>query len=206
MPTFGSQPGSWTSYAFNGFNNNNQQAFLANVPAGTVVVSSLSCYFSGDTAPLGAQLCIWDSTGTLLASTPKFNAPTGTQTTGGQSWQTQSLSGTIDLTGRTQVYLGWWRDPASGNNCIFSYASGSSVYSTTANSTSAGNLGTTSAGPGAIGAYATYTTTTVPQNVYVRRSGAWTVATPGLRRSGAWTVPTTLQVYVRRSGAWTQIA
>lgn len=167
MATFGSQP-SFTTWRLTGWNSeNNVCCALVSMPVdGTI--TSLSCYFSGDVAGIGAQLGVWNSGGTLLASTALFTAAAGTQAANGQAWQTQNLSSTLHLTAGTSVFLGWWRDPANGNSCIWSYGSGNSDTWTTANSTAIGNQAALTAYGQGVGAYATYTPDPPPnQQVYM---------------------------------------
>lgn len=166
MPTFGSQP-AFSTWRLTGWNSeNNVVCALVSMPvAGTI--TSLSCYFSGDTGPLGAQMGVWDTAGTLLASTANFSAAAGTQAANGQAWQTQNLSSALHLAAATQVYIGWWRNPANGNSCIWSYGTGNSHTWTTANSTAIGNQGALTAYAQGVGAYATYTADSALQQVYM---------------------------------------
>lgn len=166
MPTFGSQP-AFTTWRLTGWNSENNVvcAPVAMPVAGTI--TSLSCYFSGDTGPLGARLGVWDATGALLASSALFSAAAGTQVVNGQAWQTQNLSSSLHLAAGASVYLGWWRDPANGNSCIWSYGSGNSNTWTTANSTGIANQGVLTAYAQGVGAYATYTADSAAQQVYV---------------------------------------
>lgn len=202
MSQFGSQPGSWSAYEFTGLNTDNMIAqALATMPE-LGDVTSISCFFGGDGATVAAKLAIWDSSGNLLAATPQFTAPSGSQSVGGQSWQTQSLSAALRLTAGQQVFIGWWRAPSGG--AVWSYlASGDHKHKTD----TSGNVGTLSGNTdhavGNIGAYATYTPVSLGK-VFVSTPSNRSWVRPTLIRADS---ATTTKVFVSTPSnrSWTQL-
>lgn len=164
MAEVGSHPGSWNSFAFTGLNTQGEEATLATMPeAGTV--TSVSCFVGGDGSAVTARFVIWRaSDGAILAQTGSFSLGSGSRSSGGQAWVTQSLS--LALAAGAQIYIGWWRDPAGG--AVWSLLTSGTYYRKTDNSGSPGAFTSpTTDGGGQLGAYATYTPTPTSQEVYV---------------------------------------
>jgi hypothetical protein len=180
MAEFGSHPGSFSNWEFTGLNTDNMIAqALATAPE-LLDVTSISCFFGGNGATVAAKLAIWNSSGTLLAATPQFTAPSGSQSVGGQSWQTQSLSSPLRLSAGQQVFIGWWRAPSG--SAVWSYtASGDHKHKTDTSGNVGSLAGNTDHAVGNIGAFATYTPVSLGK--------VW-VSTPSNR---SWTRPTVIR-------------
>lgn len=199
MPDVGSHPGSWNSFQFSGLNTFTEVSVAATMPAdGTI--SSVSCFVGGDGGSVNAQFAIWrQSDGALLASTSTFSLGSGSRSSGGQSWVTQSLSSPLFVANGTGIYIGWYRDPSGG--AVWSMLTAGSFLKRT----ETGSLGsftspTTDSG-GQLGAYATYTTGPPPvRNLKVAPAGSW--VDPGaIEQTGA--AVTAVKVSV--SGTWTTV-
>lgn len=159
MATVGSAPSSWTSFRFTGWNTENNVAQHFTMPE-TGDTSAIDCFMSGYGAPVNAQLAVWNDAGTLLVASSLFSAAATAQ----GAWQHVSVP-SVRIAGGTGIWIGWWRDPANGLNCVWSYAAGGPyITGTTANSTGVGALPLPGTSYGfAIGAFLTYTPYVPPQ-------------------------------------------
>jgi len=165
MSEIGSHPGAWTGFNFSGLNTQNQLGMAFTMPE-TGDITSISCFFGGDGSAVNAKLCVWDGSGTLLASTAQFSAASGSRSAGGQAWQTQSLGSALRVTSGATIYVGFWRDPAGSS--VWSTASSGTWYDRNCTGGSVCAMtGLTSHGSASIGAYATYTPVAATQQVYV---------------------------------------
>ena len=158
MAEVGSHPGSWNSFQFSGLSTFNEIAAAATMPADGDI-SSISCFVGGDGGSVTARFCIWRSSdGVLLAQTGSFTLASGSRSSGGQSWVTQSLGTPLHVANGTGLYIGWWRDPAGG--AVWSLLTPGSFSKKTDTSGSPGTFSSpTSDASGQLGAYATYTAT-----------------------------------------------
>lgn len=198
MAQIGSQPSSWNSFAFTGLNNLNQVGMGTFSMPEAGRITSVACFFGGHTAATNARLVLWDSSGNILAQTATFSVAQGSGGSGGQSWQTQSLTSPVLAASGAAYYIGFWRDPAKDAEWSINTASGT-WYDNTNTSGSPGAFTGLTSNSGSVGAYATY----VPLRVWARRSGAWVAAFEKVQRSG---VRTDAPTRARRSGAWTQVS
>ncbi len=141
-----------------------QAAGAATMPSPGGIVTSVSCYcgvFSGQAAASG-YLCMWSSSGSLLAS--------GAATIpASPAWVTATLSTATYVASGVSVFLGWQTPGISGYYAEFNSVSGATM-----------DLGSNSTIPGALanitqhtndqlGAYATYT----PGGAQVWNGTAW---------------------------------
>lgn len=109
----GSPSGNYSSY---GLNASNAMAIQVTMPQAGLI-TSISAYFAawnghGNTT---AYLCIWDSSGNLLARSNGFTITPGTGAQGGQSLQTQNLTSNYQASNGQVLKIGWWRF-ASGSD------------------------------------------------------------------------------------------
>lgn len=141
-----------TSAFASSLNNQNQLGVIITAPSGGAIVQSISCYFGGWNQTTTAAMCIWNTSGTLLANSGYFTAPSFPLAVGAQGWQTQSL--TFTLAASTSYYIGWWRDPARSQ--VWSENNGGFVeWISTNTSGSPGNMGSNVASSGVPGVYCT---------------------------------------------------
>lgn len=194
MPTFGQNPGSFNSFSFSGLNNLNQVGTsLQSMPA-TGTIYSVSCFFGGDGSAVNARLVIWDSSGNILAQTATFSAPSGSRSSGGQSLQTQNLTSPLFLSSGSQVFLGFWRDPAGG--AVWSFNTSSGAWNENTNTSgSPGPFTGLSSNGGQLQAFATYVTLAIntklsgvmtPKPLAVKLSGSMIRKPVSVRVGGAW--------------------
>lgn len=193
-----SNPGGGV-FNFSGVNTLNQCGSAVVMPANGRIYD-LGVYVAGDGSSTPMILCLWDSSGNLLAQTASFTCPSGSHSVLGQSWQVQNLVTPYFATSGTTYYIGFWR--TAGNSSIFTVNSSGTFTSNTNLTGSPGAL--TLSNPfgtnHSMGVYGDYN----PVTVRVRRSGVWVVASNvQVRRSGAWVPLTSLKV--RRSGAWVDV-
>lgn len=135
----------WTSPAFNSWRytgqntDNNVSSGPAAFPeAGTV--TAIVFYCAGRLGTITAQGGIWNSSGGLVGNGSAISVGQGSQSTNGQGWQSSPCS--VVLTAGQIVCIGWWRNPALGSDCVWSYAPGGTEYNgTTAGSSSIGSFG-----------------------------------------------------------------
>lgn len=139
-------------FQFIGIGGNNQVSYNAGTfPGGTI--QSISCYLGGHSGAVNAKLCVWDTSGNLLAASSLFSAAAGSGANGGQTWYTQTLASPLALSSQA-IYIGWWRDSAGQNE--WSFASGSTQYNNAGGSSPSNCVTGRSSGSGQIGAYVTY--------------------------------------------------
>jgi hypothetical protein len=168
-------------------------------------VQTLSVYMASHGAGVSTRLCMWDSSGNLLAQSGAFTPAVGTGAPGGQFLQTQTIPDTVLQSGQ-QVFIGFWRAPAGAAEWGVANAGSFNIACRT---------GLCAAGPGNIGApalcagpylcgnpqaYATY----LPILTWVGRGGIWVREQTQIGRSGAWSGQA-VPVFVGRAGSWKQI-
>lgn len=156
--------------------SNNQYGFVVtSVPQGQV--SFLDVYMAGSGGTCRTILCLWNSSGVLIAQTAQFSAGAGSGGVNGQSLRRQAISGgPIQIAGGT-YYVGFWRNPAdtaewsynAGTGIIRPQAPGAGV----ANVSSPSNLNTGSLTSGQMTAYLEWD----PGNIYNGPSGGGAPAT-----------------------------
>src|ERR1019366_404715 len=143
---------SWLAY---GVNTNDQIAVQITMSAAGNV-TDLHAYFAGDGVNLpNCVLCLWSSTGTLLAQSSSFNSPSGSRTVNGQQWNDQSITPYAATNGQV-LYVGYYRDHSTWD--VFSYQTGTgTIYSMSTTSATPVNMSGMSTQTGSIGAYLGYT-------------------------------------------------
>lgn len=197
MATFGQNPGSFNSFSFSGLNNLNQVATSLQTMPATGTIYSVSAFFGGDGASVTARLVIWSSAGAVLAQSASFTAPSGSRSSGGQALQTQPLSTPLYLASGTQVFIGFWRDPAHGAVWSFNTASGTWDENTNTSGSPGAFTGLTS-NSGQLQAFATY----IAQAVNVKVAGTMTPKPLQVKVGGSQIAK---PVYVRVAGVWKQV-
>lgn len=197
MATFGQNPGSFNSFAFSGLNNLNQVGTSLQTMPAAGYVYSVSAFFGGDGAAVNARMVIWDSSGNILAQSATFSAPSGTRSSGGQSLLSANLTTPLLLVATTQVFIGFWRDPAGGAVWSFNTASGTWDENTNTSGSPGAFTGLTS-NTGQLQAFATY----VALAVNVKLSGTMTPKPVRVKLAGSMTAK---PVNVRVAGAWKQV-
>ncbi len=123
--------------------SNNQYGFLVqNVPAG--VISALDVYMAGNGGTCRTILCLWDSSGNLLAQSAQFTAAAGSGGVNGQALQRATLTTPYRASTTADYYVGFWRNGSDGAE--WSYQSGSGTIHPQAPSGGISNVGS----PGAL--------------------------------------------------------
>jgi len=172
------------------------------MPSGGGTLTSVSFYGSGDGSSHNtAYGCIWDSSGNLLAHGSGVSTTGGSQSAGGQTWHTDTLTTPLAVTGGTQIYIGWQRSTGSTFDWSWANDSASVAYHTSSNTPTNFGSGVTVQN-GSIGAYATYTAGGTGNGPRIYRGGSWHSVTWKIYRAGAW-VP--VQWKIRRGGAWVNL-
>lgn len=198
---FGSNP-TFNSFHFSGVNAWNQEStnssFSITAP-GRVI--DIGAYFAGDGETTNAQIGMWKaSDNSLELSSSSFTAPSGSESTNGQTFNSRSVDYFFNSTHSVEV--GFWRDKAKSS--VVSVATSGTDGQTKNNVTSITSMSSASSfntvygslGKGLMKGQGHY----IASTIYVRRAGAWVPVPVYVRRSGAWTQ---VKVYVRRTGAWT---
>jgi hypothetical protein len=138
--------------------SNNQYGCAFSMPA-TGLIQFLDVYMACSGSTMNARLCLWDSSGNLLATSAVFTCPAGSGGVNGQSWQRVALSSPY-LASAGTYYVGFWRE--TGKTAEWSYMSGSGTIHPSApsagvaNVASPGNLSLGSTTVGQMSAYVEY--------------------------------------------------
>lgn len=119
-------------------------------PGGSI--QNVNVYFGGWQNTVGAKLCIWNASGTLLWASDYLIVPQGTTGIGGQDWVTVSPSGLVIAADASGIVIGCWREP-SGR---FAFSRDGTSTHLTGTNTIAGNITGSSSSTGRLGAYVTY--------------------------------------------------
>lgn len=166
MATFGWQgipwANNWEFFGFNFQNNVSTGSFLA-PDNGTVTAVVFNCAaLSGSGSGMTARGGIWDGSGNLLSGGSSVPLPYIIAQPGPYAWQTSSMSWAMTL-GQT-MRIGWWRLPsaAAGDNLIGFANGGTTLYGTTAGSTTIGAFSQVATDAKQIGVYIIYTPATPP--------------------------------------------
>jgi hypothetical protein len=168
MATFGRSVTTGNNQFYQNLGSNNQVATLFTAPEDGLI-TDLAAYCSGDGASADCVLCLWSSSGALLASTDHITAPSGSRSINGQGWVTGPLTTPYSMTGGTSYYIGFWRKPS--DSFVYSSKTGSGtthkqgVGTTVSSATTLGTY--TGDGSEQIGAYATYSV----GGAYVKQGG-----------------------------------
>ena len=173
--------------------SNNQYGFLVTgVPAG--IVTALDVYMAGSGGTCRTILCLWNSSGTLLAQTAQFTAGAGSGGVNGQSLQHQALTSPLVIAGGS-YYVGFWRNPADGAE--WSYLnSGGTIHPQAplggiANVASPGSLNLSTSTAGQMTAYLEWQ----PSGVYAYDGSAWQAAPAYIYDGAAWQLANGVYVY-----------
>jgi hypothetical protein len=163
-------------------------------PSGSgILIQTLHAYFDSAGGASTGYCCVWDNSGTLLAS---VNVGTLNVKTGGVGnaldWWSGNLATPLYVGPSTAIWIGGY---ATGSTLFNTESTGSSNDKSMGSGGPGSFSGSSSTGQAAVGAYVDY----INAGGYVRRSGVWTAAPIFVRRSGAWVAA---PVYVRRSGVW----
>lgn len=197
MATFGRSDTSANNFYYENSGSNNQVGTRFTAPENGVI-QSLSVYFAMNGTTGNAALCLWDTSGNLLAQTATFTCVSGSTGINNQTLQTHNLTTPYAMTGGTSYIIGFWRDPAKDTVYSTATGSGRTDKQGATNIGSPGTLSLSNSVTEQMTAYATYTTATIH-----RRSGtSWASSSQVSRRSGgAWANAT--NVYRRKAGVWT---
>lgn len=199
MPRIGNDAEPVSTQEWNGVNTLNQTALERAMPeAGRL--THVGMWAAARNNAVNARLCVWDGAGNLIARTAQFSMASRPFAVGENDNHYHPLETPIDVASGATLFIGISRDPA-GEHQFGRTASGSHRDDTETGAWPGSLSGNVTDTTGEIGAYADYVTT--PQNVWVRRSGAWVRPTSvRVRRSGAWDTLVHGEVKVRRSGGW----
>ena len=169
----------------------NQYGFLvASVPAG--VISALDVYMDGNGGTCRTILCLWDSSGVLLAQSAQFTANAGSGGVNGQTLHRALLTTPYRSSGTASYYVGFWRNGADGAE--WSYASGGGTIHPQApggligNVASPGNLSLANSTSGQMTAYLEWD----PGNAYGSSAGGAPATLQGIYGSHTAGAPTAL--------------
>lgn len=110
---FGFQSATFSAFDHTGLNTQNETGSSFVAPPFSGRIQKLYIFFAGDGQTVTARCVAWIANGAVIAKSPKFTAPSGTETTGGQTLNAQGTDGISQLTGSDQsLQLGFWRDAA----------------------------------------------------------------------------------------------
>lgn len=141
------------------------------------IIASLSAYFAAQNGAGNTTgcLCIWDTSGNLLARSNTFTLTPGSGAIGGQSWQTQNLQSNYVASNGQVLKIGWWRF-AGGSDEWTENAGGTEYQATDASNTTPPSAETFSSVSGSPGIYATYTPSEAWINTGTPAAPVWTAA------------------------------
>lgn len=176
---------------------NNQYGSAMGAPAG--VITALDVYMAGSGGTCRTILCLWNSSGTLLAQTAQFTASAGGGGVNAQAWQRAVLTSPVVVATGT-FYVGFWRNGAdsaewsynSGTGTIHPQGPGGGV----ANVGSPGNLSFANTTTGQMSAYLEWN----PPGGYVYSGSSYQQTPAYLYDGAAWQLSN--GVYVYNGTAW----
>ena len=173
-PTYG--------YFSEGSGIGNQVGCAFTMPSGGLI-TAISCYAATYANSETPNLCIWDSSGNLLASV----AASSTISAGAPAWVSGTLATPLFVANGSTIYIGWSCAVADG--FYAEYDNTSNTIHWGEQTSPPGTLGSTVA-TGSLGAYATYTPSQAYVNTGTPSSPVWTpaavVVNTGTPSSPAW--------------------
>jgi hypothetical protein len=208
MATVGNTGTPSQTYGQYGLNASNVMAIQVTMPqAGQI--TSLSAYFAGKSGGgnITARLCIWDTSGNLLAQTGDMTVGAGSGGIGGQSFHTANLSSPYNASSGQNLRIGWWRHASQSDE--WTENNGGTEYQATDSSNSAPGNETFSSVSGTPSIYATYTPSEAWVNTGTPGSPNWVagqvVVNTGTPGSPTWTSASEVDVNTGTSGSpvWT---
>lgn len=180
----------WAEYGINTTNQIGQPYTMPN-PGG--LISAIHGYWAAESASGTGYVCIWNASGTLLGSVA-VTVSTGSNSPGGQAWNSATLGTPVFVAGGATFYIGWWMPQSSG--MVWSYNNDSNHPSENAAPGSPGSLSTGSHDTyGSIASYVDYT----PTGAWVYDGSQWNAGpvyvNTGTSGSPVWTAVSGLQVW-----------
>lgn len=152
MTTFGNTAVTFNQFYQNTGSNNQVGTLCACSVDGTI--DTLTVYAAGDGSGADMVLCLWDSSGILLAQTAHFTSSTGSFGLGTQANQSAKLTTPYDVKSGRSYYIGFWRSPS--DTVDYSTRTGSgTTHKQGSDITAPGNLNTNSVTE-VLQAFATY--------------------------------------------------
>jgi len=116
--------GTPPSYTWFGLNTSNQHASPISFPS-NCAVTQLKVYAAGRSSSVSTRLCLWSSGGSCLAQSSTFTMAVGSESVGGQAWNTKSITAEVISSGT--YWVGLYRNP-SGGHIAGTTASGTTGY------------------------------------------------------------------------------
>ena len=174
MATVGDTSAPGGGYYYYLTNASNVMAIQVTMPqSGTI--TALSAYFAGRTGggSVTARLCIWDTSGNLLAQTGDITVAAGSGTVGGQSWQTGTLTTPYVAANGQTLRIGWWRR-ASQSDEWTENTGGTEYQATDSSNTAPPSSESFTSTSGSPGIYAIYTPSQAYVNTGTPSSPVWT--------------------------------
>jgi hypothetical protein len=117
--------------------SNNQYGYRISMPE-TGIVTFLDVYMAGSGGTCRTRLCLWDSSGNLLAQSNQFTAGAGSGGVNGQSFRRQAVITPVLITAGN-YYVGFWRN--GSDSAEWSYNAGSGTIHPSAPSGGVSNVG-----------------------------------------------------------------
>jgi hypothetical protein len=158
MPNAGRTTTSGNNFWVTNTGSNNQYGHAITMPE-SGLIQYLDVYMAGSGGAITAVLCLWDSSGALLAQSASFSCAGGAGGINGQAFQRQPLVSAYHAVAAT-YYVGFWRNGAQ--TAEFSYiSSGGTIHPSApsggiANVGSPGNLSFSNSTTGQLSAYVEY--------------------------------------------------
>ena len=166
MATIGNTGTPNQTFAYYGTNSSNVMAIQVTMPSAGLI-TAITGYFKGHGASINAQLCVWNSSGTLLANSGTVAVGSGSGGVSGQGFQTGSVS--LTVTNGQVLRIGWWRQANQSDEWTEQNA-GTEYQATQASNSGASNVTFSSTG-GTPSIYATYTAYSTPNSIGFSPSG-----------------------------------
>lgn len=182
MSTLGNTGTPSQTFSFYGSNVSNNLGIAVTMPSPGGTITDLSAYFAGHGGTITARLCVWDTSGNLLAQTGDISVGAGTGGAGGQSFHSASLTSSYFVPSGTQVVIGFWRHANQSDE--WTEQNGGTEYQATQGSNSAPSNVSWSTTGGQPSIYATYTALAAPTISSVSPSPATRGASVTINGSG----------------------
>lgn len=116
--------GTPPTYTYSQVNTLNQHCAKVNIPSNGAI-TQLKVYAAGRLAAVSTRLVLWSVGGAVLAQSSTFSMAQGTESGGGQAWQTKSITAEVVSSGN--YWVGLYRNPTGGH--IFgTVSSGEDAY------------------------------------------------------------------------------